>query len=196
MPLPPRSLQDLPFCDTLVQLDFMPSFWIAIIWILELPISLRQLEYFPPQPVESGVCQPSGNNGRFRCILLVHHALIYLLPSSSPQSSFPLSFPVTVSDTPADSVMNRKVWAEWLSEIFLPCERTFVECYGIVASCPSENVALSIGLLPLCPAYQSEFLASSCIAKYLDNILHLYIQMYLFSCSSLCPNLDFKLWFR
>lgn len=92
--------------------------------------------------------------------------------------------------------MNRKVWAEWLSEIFLPCERTFVECYGIVAACPSENVALSIGLLPPYPAYQSEFLAPSHIAKHLNNILTLYIPTYWFWYSSLCPNSDLTLWLR
>lgn len=43
---------------------------------------------------------------------------------------------------------------------------------------PLENVAWAFGLLPLYPAYQSEFLASLYVAKYLNNIPTLYIQLF------------------
>lgn len=149
----------------------MPLFWIVITWIFGLPIS-SPLALWDRNL--SAICLIMGRSGAsclftlkcFNSYHLLHHNHLSLSPFLS------------LSDTPADSVTNRKVWAEWLSEIFLLCERTFVECHGIVASCPwetGETVAFSIGLLPLHPAYRSEFLAPSYIAQHWSNILIFYI---------------------
>lgn len=99
-------------------------------------------------------------------------------------SSFLLPFPVTLSGMPADSVMNRKIWAEWLSEIFYRVKGHFGMLWHHCLL-PLENVAWAFGLCH-CAPYQSEFLASLYVAKYLNNIPTLYIQLFWYSCSYLC----------